>query len=68
MPAAREPAAIIFCQLIALLLVGIPAGIGSNRRRKSFQIQLVMVLADCRPGHQSEQVSNNNILYLWFDS
>lgn len=31
-------------------LVGISVGIGSNRRRKLFQIQLVMVLGDCRPG------------------
>ena len=30
--------------------VGISVGIGSNRRRKLFQIQLVMVLGDCRPG------------------
>jgi hypothetical protein len=31
-------------------LVGISVGIGSNRRRKLFQIPLVMVLSDCRPG------------------
>jgi len=30
--------------------VGIPVGIGSNQRRKQFQIQLLMVLGDCRPG------------------
>jgi hypothetical protein len=31
-------------------LVGISVGIDSNRRQKLFQIQLVMVLGDCRPG------------------
>ena len=31
-------------------LAGISVGIGSNRRRKLSQIQLVMVLGNCRPG------------------
>jgi hypothetical protein len=35
------------------LLVGISAGIGTNRRQKLADIQLVMVLSGCRPGAPS---------------
>jgi hypothetical protein len=49
--AAAEEFALYFCELIpARHLVGISVGIGSNRRQKILQLQLVMVLGDCRPG------------------
>jgi hypothetical protein len=49
-PAAGEPAILFLPANTARQLVGISVGIGSNRRLKLFQIQLVMVLGDCRPG------------------
>ena len=50
MSAAEELAVLFLRANTARHLVGISVGIGSNRRRTIFQIQLVMVLGDCRPG------------------
>jgi hypothetical protein len=52
-PAAEELAVLFLRANTERHLVGISVGIGSNRRRKLFQIQLVMVLGDCRPGAPS---------------
>jgi hypothetical protein len=49
-------------------LVGISVGIGSNRRRKLLQIQIVMELGGYGQGHQVRNASNNNRLRRWFDS
>jgi hypothetical protein len=49
-PAAWEPAILFLLANAVRQLVGISVGIGSNRRLKLLQIQLVMVLGDCRPG------------------
>ena len=49
-PTAWEPAVLFLLANTVRQLVGISVGIGSNRRLKLFQIQLVMVLGDCRPG------------------
>src|SRR5277367_3058529 len=48
--AAEEPAVLFLPANTARYLVGISVGIGSSRRRKLPQLQLVMVLSDCRPG------------------
>jgi hypothetical protein len=45
-----EPAVLFLPANTARQLVGISVGIGSNRRLKLFQNQLVMVVGDCRPG------------------
>lgn len=50
LPAAWEPAVLFLLANTVRQLVGISVGIGSNRWIKLFQIQLVMVLGDCRPG------------------
>jgi len=49
-PAAEEPAVLFLRASTERHLVGIPVGIDSNWWRKFFQIQLVLVLGDCRPG------------------
>jgi hypothetical protein len=49
-PAAEELAVLFLRANTERHLVGISVGIGSNRRQKLFQIQLVMLLGDCRPG------------------
>jgi hypothetical protein len=49
-PAVEEPVVLFLRANTARQLVGISVGIGSNWRRKLFQIQVVMVLGDCRPG------------------
>jgi hypothetical protein len=49
-PVAEEPAVLFLRANIERHLVGISVGIGSNWRRKLLQIQLIMVLGDCRPG------------------
>jgi hypothetical protein len=49
-PAAEEPAVLFLRANTVRYLVGISVGIDSKRRRKFFQIQLVMVLGNCRPG------------------
>jgi hypothetical protein len=49
-PAAEELAVLFLRANTERHLVGISVGIGSNRQRKIIQIQLVMVLGDCRPG------------------
>jgi hypothetical protein len=49
-PAAWEPAILFLLANAVRQLVGISVGIGSNRRLKLLQIQLVMVLGNCRPG------------------
>jgi hypothetical protein len=67
-PAPEELAGLFLRANTERHLVGISVGIGSNRRRKLFQIQLVMVLGDCRPGHQIENINNNNELRCWFAS
>jgi hypothetical protein len=48
--AAAEPVVKSFLADTVRQLVGISVGIDSNRRRKLFRIQLVMMLGDCRPG------------------
>lgn len=48
-PAAEEFADLFLRANTERHLVGISVGIGNNRRRKLFQIQLVMVLGNCRP-------------------
>ena len=50
---AGEPAILFLPANSARRLVGISVGIGSSRRQKMFQIQLVMILGDCRPGAPS---------------
>jgi hypothetical protein len=49
-PDAGEPAVLFLRANTARHLIGIPVGIASNRCRKYLQIQMVMVLGDCRPG------------------
>src|SRR5260370_1052898 len=66
-PAAEEPAVLFLRASTERHLVGIPVGIDSNWWRKFFQIQLVLVLGDCR-GHQAENTNRNNSLNRWFDS
>jgi len=51
-PAAKEGCCFIFASYYRASSVGISVGIGSNRRQKIFQIQLVMVLGDSGQGHQ----------------
>ena len=45
-----KPAVLFLSANTARHPAGICAGIGSNRRQKRHQIQMVMVLSDCRPG------------------
>jgi hypothetical protein len=45
---------------------GICAGIGSNRRQKWFQIQMVMALAIIGQGRNVKYTSNINNLHRWF--
>jgi hypothetical protein len=49
-PAAGESAVLFLSANTACQLVGISVGIDSRRRQKLSQLQLVMVLSDCRPG------------------
>jgi hypothetical protein len=49
-PAAGEPAVLFLSANTARHPAGICAGIGSNRRQKWFQIQMVMALGNYRPG------------------
>jgi len=51
-PARRGACYFIFASYTARHLVGISVGIGSNLRRKSIYIQIVMALVGYRPGHQ----------------
>ena len=46
----REPAVLFLLANTARQLVGISVGIGSNRRRKLLQIQMVIELDGYRPG------------------
>jgi hypothetical protein len=48
--AAGEPAVLFLPANTVRELVGISVGIGSHRRRKLLQIQIVMELGDYRPG------------------
>jgi hypothetical protein len=52
-PAAGEPAVLFLPANTARQPVGVSVGIGSNRRRKSLQIQLVMASGGYRPGGRS---------------
>jgi hypothetical protein len=49
-PAAGEPTVLFLPAHTARQLVGISVGIGSNRRRKLLQVQMVIGLGACRPG------------------
>src|SRR5712671_5829007 len=49
-PAAVESPVLFFPANTARHLVGISVGIGSHRRLKLLQIQMVMALGDYRPG------------------
>ena len=52
-PCCREPPALFFLANTARQLVGISVGIGSNRRSKLCQIQMVMVLSVAGQGHHA---------------
>jgi hypothetical protein len=57
-PAPEELAGLFLRANTERHLVGISVGIGSNRRRKLFQIQLVMALGDCRPGGTTQRLAD----------
>jgi hypothetical protein len=52
-PDAGPPAALFLRANAARQLVGISVGIGSNRRGKLLQVQMVIGVGACRPGAPS---------------